>query len=67
MKPDIQSLGRDRDGEKHPPKPRVATLHEIILSYVPRVLMVINFVILLPEVSRNAQPVFTGAGAALQL
>lgn len=47
-------------------KSRAATLHEITPSPVPRVLMVMDFVMLLPGVARDVQPFFIGKGATLQ-
>lgn len=47
-------------------KPRAATLHEITLSPVPRVLTVMNFAMLPPGVAGAVQPFFIGKGAPLQ-
>lgn len=47
-------------------KPRAATLHEITQSPVPRILTVMNFVMLPLGVSGVVQPFFIGKGATLQ-
>lgn len=47
-------------------KPRAAMLHEITPSPVPRILTVMNFVMLPPGVAGDVQPFFIGKGATLQ-